>query len=230
MGMEASNNMSDNKQIDYTKDGFIKHHVGHHFDTAEQEFASAKLGMWLFLGQEILFFSALFVTYAVYRFMNPEMFLEAQHHLSWKMGALNTLVLIFSSYTMAMSIRSAQLSRKKHTFWYLFVTFLCAAAFMVVKFFEYQAKIEHGYVPSFWFTGESAHATLPIFFGIYFTLTGLHGLHILVGMGLLIWLMIKTLKGYYYEDYYTPIEMVGLYWHIVDIIWIFLFPLLYLIG
>ena len=213
-----------------TKDGFIKHHVGHHFNNSDQEFSSAKLGMWLFLGQEILFFSALFVTYAVYRFLNPDMFIDAHHHLSWKMGGLNTLVLILSSYTMAMSIHSAQNSRKKHTFYYLLITFLCAAMFMVVKAVEYKAKIDHGYVPSFWFTGEGTFETMPIFFGIYFTLTGLHGLHVLVGMGLLIWLMIKTKQGYFYADYYTPVESVGLYWHIVDIIWIFLFPLLYLIG
>ena len=209
---------------------FITHKVAHHFSNAHQEFSSAKLGMWLFLAQEVLFFSALFVAYAVYRGLHPEMFIEAHHHLSWKMGALNTVVLILSSFTMVMSVRSAQLSQKRATFWYLGATFSFAAMFMVVKGFEYAEKISHGYLPSLWFSGEGVHDTLHIFFGIYFTMTGLHGLHVLVGMGLIVWLMIKTRKGHFYADYFTPIESVGLYWHLVDLIWIFLFPLLYLIG
>lgn len=210
--------------------GFIKHKVAHHFPNAHLEFSASKLGMWLFLAQEILFFSALFVAYAVYRWLHPEMFIDAHHHLSWKMGALNTVVLIVSSFTMVMSVRSAQLSQKKATFNYLALTLFFATMFMVVKGFEYAEKISHGYLPSVWFSGEGLHETMHIFFGIYFVMTGLHGLHVVVGMGLIVWLMIKTKQGYYNSEYFTPLENVGLYWHLVDLVWIFLFPLLYLIG
>ena len=102
--------------------------------------------------------------------------------------------------------------------------------FMVVKGFEYYEKISHGYLPTVWFTGDGTFENLHIFFGIYFTMTGLHGIHVLVGMGLIVWLMIKTHRGHFYSGYFTPVESVGLYWHLVDLVWIFLFPLLYLIG
>ncbi|MBT5274969.1 hypothetical protein HOL82_03455, partial [Candidatus Woesearchaeota archaeon] len=123
---------------------FIKHEVAHHFESAEQEFDTAKLGMWTFLGQELLFFSALFVAYAVFRFLYPAMFLEAHRHLSVNMGFLNTIVLLISSFTMAMAIRSAQVSNKKHTFIYLLVTLVCAGMFMVVKYMEYMEKFLNG--------------------------------------------------------------------------------------
>lgn len=209
---------------------FIKHEVAHHFESAEQEFDTAKLGMWTFLGQELLFFSALFVAYAVFRFLYPAMFLEAHRHLSVNMGFLNTIVLLISSFTMAMAIRSAQVSNKKHTFIYLLVTLVCAGMFMVVKYMEYMEKFHHGLLPGRWFTGEGTSEVLHIFFGLYFCLTGLHGIHVLIGMGLIIWLLIRTQKGEFYSEYYTPVEMVGLYWHLVDLVWIFLFPLLYLVG
>tara|TARA_B100001989_G_scaffold252355_1_gene234104 strand:+ start:1193 stop:1840 length:648 start_codon:yes stop_codon:yes gene_type:complete len=204
--------------------------VAHHFANAHQQFSAAKLGMWLFISQEILFFSAVFVAYAVFRGLHPDMFIDAHLHLSWKMGALNTVVLIFSSFTMVMAVRSAQVNKLNSAFWYLFTTFSLAGVFMVVKGFEYAEKISHGYLPSIWFTGEGLYETMHLFFGIYFTATGLHGLHVLIGMGLIIWLMIETKKGKYNSEYFTPLENVGLYWHIVDLVWIFLFPLLYLIG
>ncbi|RAP33764.1 cytochrome C oxidase subunit III [Candidatus Marinamargulisbacteria bacterium SCGC AG-439-L15] len=205
------------------------HEVAHHFDTAEQEFDAAKIGMWAFIGQEILFFSALFVAYAVFRFYNPEMFADASAHLSWKMGFFNTLVLIFSSFTMVMAVRSAQLSKIKHAINYLITTLTCGGLFLVVKYFEYMEKIHHGYLPAKFFSATSQYDTLHIFYGIYFVATGLHAIHILIGLGLLIWLIIRAKKGHFHADYFTPVEMVGLYWHLVDIIWIFLFPLLYLI-
>lgn len=209
---------------------FIEHHVAHHFESAEQEFTAAKLGMWAFLAQELLFFGGLFVAYVIFRYLYPGMFLDAHHHLSWKMGALNTCFLITSSFTMVMSIRSAQLSQKKATINYLVVTFLLACAFLVVKYFEYMSKIEHGYLPSRWFFGEGMYENLHLFFGIYFTMTGLHGLHVLIGIGLIGWMIIRAVRGEFYSEFYTPLEMVGLYWHLVDLIWIFLFPLLYLVG
>jgi len=210
--------------------GFIKHEVAHHFDTAEQEFETAKLGMWAFLGQELLFFSGLFVAYAIFRFLYPEMFIDAHNHLSWKMGALNTVFLITSSFTMVMGVRSAQLSRKKPMLWYLGSTFVFACAFLIVKYFEYTEKFHHGLLPAPWFSAEGIFENTHLFYGIYFVLTGLHGLHVLIGMGLIAWILIRGARGEFYADYYTPVEMVGLYWHLVDLIWIFLFPLLYLIG
>lgn len=209
---------------------FIKHHVAHHFDTAEQEFESAKLGMWAFLVTEILFFGGLFVAYFIFRALYPEMFMDAHHHLSWKMGALNTLFLITSSFTMVLAVRSAQVSQKRATVGYLSATVVLAFAFMVVKYFEYMEKISHGYLPSNFFSGEGAFDTMHLFFGLYFCMTGLHGIHVLVGIGLILWLIRGARKGRFHAEYFTPVEMVGLYWHLVDLVWIFLFPLFYLIG
>ena len=208
---------------------FKKHTVAHHFQDAHQEFESAKIGMWAFIAQEILFFSGIFVAYAIFRFLYPEMFLEGASHLDWKMGFINTLVLITSSFTMVMGVRSAQTNQKKACVNYLLITFVLAGVFMVVKYFEYMAKIHYGFLPANLFTGVGIHDTLHIFYGIYFVATGLHGLHVIIGMGLLLWLVIRARRGEFYEDYFTPVEMVGLYWHLVDIVWIFLFPLLYLI-
>ncbi|MEK9657892.1 MAG: cytochrome c oxidase subunit 3 family protein [bacterium] len=207
-----------------------KHHFAHHFASASHEFETCKLGMWFFLAQELLFFSGVFVMYAVFRYFYPEMFIEAHHHLSWKLGALNTVLLITSSFTMVMGVRAAQLRKSRECFWHLTATFMFALGFMVVKGIEYSAKIHHGLVPSIWFNAPGVNETLPIFFGCYFFMTGLHGIHVLVGMGLLFWLMIRAYRNEFSTGYFTPVEMVGLYWHLVDLIWIFLFPLLYLIG
>lgn len=208
----------------------VEHHVAHHFDTAEQEFEASKLGMWLFLAQEILFFSGLFVAYAVFRGLYPEMFLDAHHHLSWKLGALNTVFLITSSFTMVMSVRSFQVNKIKQAIYNLIATFTFATLFLVVKFFEYSAKFHHGLLPAHWFSAEGAYNTMHLFFGLYFTMTGLHGLHVLIGMGLIGWMILRAHRGEFHADYITPVEMVGLYWHLVDLVWIFLFPLLYLVG
>ena len=216
--------------------GFIKHHVAHHFGTAEQEFESAKLGMWAFIAQEILFFTGLFVAYAVFRLYYPETFVEGAVYLDTTLGAVNTAVLITSSLTMVLAVRSVQLNQKESALVFLAITFTCAAAFLVIKYFEYSHKFHLGYIPfrmadslgqSF---GAGKEDTLPLFFGLYYTITGLHGLHVLIGMGLIAWIFIKTARGYFYDAYFTPLEMVGLYWHLVDIVWIFLFPLLYLTG
>lgn len=208
----------------------VEHHVAHHFDNAEQEFDSAKLGMWVFLVQEVLFFSGIFVAYIIFRFLHPDMFIEASKHLSWKLGALNTVFLISSSFTMVMGVKSAQTNKRVASINYLIATFVFAAAFMCVKYYEYSEKIHHGLLPAKWFSAEGGFDTLHLFYGIYFAATGLHGLHIIVGMGLIAWLIVRSIRGEFYSDYYTPVEMVGLYWHLVDLIWIFLFPLLYLVG
>ena len=208
----------------------VKHQVAHHFGNAKQEFDTAKIGMWFFLAQELLFFSGIFVAYAVFRFMYPEMFIDAHQNLSWQMGAINTVVLITSSLTMVLAVRSSQVSEQKNTYRYLLITLLLACVFLVIKYFEYAAKFDHGLLPPKFYTGHVPFDTAPIFFGIYFVSTGLHGLHVLVGIGLLYWLMRRTRRGDFHAEFYTPVELVGLYWHFVDLVWIFLFPMLYLIG
>ncbi|MBD3167048.1 cytochrome c oxidase subunit 3 family protein [bacterium] len=203
----------------------------HHFSDPIQQRESVKFGMWIFLITEILFFGGLFCAYAIYRAWHPEVFLAAHHALDWKMGALNTIVLIVSSLTIALSIRSFQLDRKKEGMWLLVATFLLAGVFMVVKYFEYTHKFHLGIFPGeFYNYGGFAGVNNPhIFFSIYFVMTGLHGLHVLIGMGVIAWLVIRAARGAFGAEYYNPVEVTGLYWHLVDLIWIFLFPLLYLI-
>ncbi|MDG2265323.1 MAG: cytochrome c oxidase subunit 3 family protein [Candidatus Marinamargulisbacteria bacterium] len=208
----------------------IPHHVAHHFEDADQEFDAAKIGMWLFLAQELLFFSALFVGYGVFRFLHPETFVHASKLLSWKMGLVNTMVLISSSFTMVMAVWMTQMDRVRVAIRLLWATAGLAMMFMVIKYFEYSAKIHHGYLPGSWFSAADAYEHLHLFFTCYFLITGLHGIHVLIGVGLILWLIRKSKQGYFHKDYYTPLEMVGLYWHLVDIVWIFVFPLLYLVG
>ena len=185
--------------------------------------------MWLFLITEVLLFSGMFVAYAVYRFWHPEAFLEASQHLDVWLGALNTVFLLTSSLTFALGIRCAQVDDQKGLVLNLLLTLALAGGFMVVKYFEYTHKWHLGIYPGPGYTyDETAYA--PIFFGIYFVMTGIHGVHVLVGMGIIAWLVIRARKGHFHSAYYTPVELTGLYWHLVDIIWIFLFPLLYLLG
>lgn len=220
-----------------------------HFDNLHQQFHSGKLGMWLFLGQELLFFCGLFTAYAVYRGNHQDLFHYCHWFLDWKLGAVNTVVLLVSSLTAAWSVRCAQLEQRTGLLITLALTFICAGAFMVVKYFEYTHKIHIGAVWGGDFsvatedlpaqllerypdmTGEKLKAMgAGTFFAIYFCMTGLHGIHVLVGMGIYVWLFIRALKGHFNRRYYGAVDNVALYWHIVDIIWIFLFPMLYLIG
>ena len=206
-------------------------HVQHHFADAEQQRESAKFGMWLFLLTEVLLFGGLFVAYGVFRAWYPEMFINAHKHLDVILGGINTVVLITSSLTMALSIRSMQINNKKQTIFYLILTLLFALTFLVIKYFEYSHKIELGQLPGKLFTYQGIQGSNPhIFFSIYFAMTGLHGIHVLIGMIVIGWILIRIAKNHFSPEYYTPIEMAGLYWHLVDMIWIFLFPLLYLIG
>ena len=203
----------------------------HHFSDAEQQSESAKLGMWLFLLTEILLFGGLFVFYAIYRSWNPDMFHNAHLVLDVSMGTINTIVLITSSVTMALAIRSMQLNRKFQTIWYLLTTLILAGTFMVIKYFEYSHKIHLGQLPGKFYTFSGIEGTNPhVFFSAYFLMTGLHGIHVFAGMCVITWLIFKTKANKFSSQYYTPIEMTGLYWHLVDLIWIFLFPLFYLIG
>jgi len=214
-----------------TDTGHHPPHLAHHFSDVEQQRESAKLGMWIFLLTEILLFGGLFCAYAVYRAWNPDMFYSAHKFLNVYLGTLNTVVLITSSLTMALAIRSLQGDRVKRAVLLLAMTLLLAAVFMVVKYFEYSHKIHLGQLPGKYYTFTGVEGSNPhIFFGIYFAMTGLHGIHILIGMIVIAVVLYKTVKNNYSAEYYTPVEMTGLYWHLVDLIWIYLFPLFYLIG
>lgn len=206
-------------------------HVAHHFVDSGQQFDSAKLGMWVFLVTEILFFGGLFVAYIVYRAWHPDLFLMAAQELDTMMGAVNTVVLIGSSLTMALAIRAAQLNQQKNIVMYLLITIGLALTFMVIKYFEYTHKFDLGIYPGEYYTYDGiAHPKAAIFFSIYYMMTALHGIHVIIGVGLMVYLLVKVRQNTYNAEYYTPIEITGLYWHLVDIVWIFLFPLLYLID
>jgi cytochrome c oxidase subunit 3 len=210
----------------------------HQFDTPAQQFDAAKIGMWAFLGQELLFFSGMFVAYGIFRSWYPEMFSEASHQLNRPMGATNTLVLLFSSLTAALAVRSTQIGDKKATSRYLLITITCAFIFLIVKYFEYAHKFEAGLLPSKFFHPHEGHLVpgthLPdnagSFYAIYFMMTGVHGLHVIVGIGVLFWIWRRNERGEFSKDYFTPVDISALYWHLVDLIWIYLFPLLYLID
>lgn len=284
-------------------------YLAHHFDTPLQQFDSGKLGMWLFLATEILLFGGLFVAYAVYRANHPEIFVYAHRYLDKNLGAVNTIILLCSSFTMAWGVRAAQLGKQKALVWLLSLTLLGGFGFLGIKFVEYSHKWHEGLLWGVKFNplahGEGGHeapaaaneavppaapaaepgalpppppeavaplgavaadlklerSTLPpaavgpqgtlpsdppgeehdahgapvrpanvqVFFGIYFLMTGLHGLHVIAGMACIAWVLARSLKGSFGPQYFTPVDFVGLYWHLVDLIWIFLFPLLYLI-
>ena len=206
-------------------------HLAHHFATLEQQTDSAKLGMWLFLLTEILLFGGVFVAYTVFRNWNHEMFVNAHKQLDVTLGAINTIVLIISSLTIALAIRDMQLGKKKSCMINLIVTIALALVFLVIKYFEYSHKFHVGQLPGKWYTFTGIEGTNPhVFFSIYFLLTGIHAFHILVGISLIGWIFFRVKRNDFSPEYYTPVEVVGLYWHLVDLIWIFLFPLLYLIG
>ncbi|OUU24531.1 MAG: hypothetical protein CBC13_03290 [Planctomycetia bacterium TMED53] len=284
--------------------------LAHHFDSLQQQFEAGKLGMWLFLATEVLLFGGLFCFYTVYKANHPDLFEWGHHFLDKRWGATNTMVLLFSSLTMAMAVREAQLGRKNRILFYLIVTFLCGMGFMGIKYIEYSKKFHEGLYPGKAFsyaTVDGAEAerkkieeeslmslvdtSLPeakavtikpkaktarekgpavapgglaiekpkltegehpddpnelfidpshlppverpenahVFFSIYFCLTGLHGIHVLVGMGVMVWLMVLVMKNKVGSEFFTPVDLGGLYWHLVDLIWIYLFPLLYLV-
>lgn len=277
--------------------------LAHHFDSHEQQFEAGKMGTWIFLGTEVLFFSGLFCLYTIYRANHPEIFMFARGlpklgvpgflDVSW--GALNTVVLLVSSFTMAWGVRTAQLGKRKPTMVLLSITLACAFGFLGIKAIEYSHKYHDGVIPGIawhpwapkhgaghgdgggdkhkpdgkhdgepaagkgvhgdsagqkgkegekgkgaakdeidyanapkWLTSKT-HNDLKTFMGIYFCMTGLHGLHVIGGIVLIIWLLYRTRRGEFSKQYFGPVDFVGLYWHLVDLVWIFLFPLLYLI-
>jgi cytochrome c oxidase subunit 3 len=288
-------------------------HLAHHFDSLGQQFDASKLGMWIFLVTEVLFFSGLFCAYSVYRSNHPEIFIYGHHYLDRTLGAVNTVVLLFSSLTMAWAVRCSQLRQGAGLKLCLALTIACAFGFLGIKYVEYKHKwedgllwgakfnpIEHGEHAESPGAGAGSHGTtaaaspastagtndshaeaghaqttsensptltnsatahaegttpaaadlngsaheataaaghptgprpehVSIFFSIYFCMTGLHAIHIIIGIGLISWLLIRAFRGEFVDGYYTPVDLIGLYWHVVDLVWIYLFPLLYLI-
>jgi cytochrome c oxidase subunit 3 len=275
--------------------------LAHHFDSAKQQLDATKLGMWLFLTTEVLFFSGLFCAYIVFRSSRPEVFYWSHFFLDTRLGAVNTCVLLVSSFTAAYAVRAAQLGQRRRLIVAIAGTILCALVFLGIKGAEYSAKFDEGLLPGARFrpteqvwrmpaftrlhpeaaayadaaseraqatsggVGSSVKATLPVgtaaakrvlepllragvlgraaeyydlpsrpqnahvFFGIYFMMTGLHGLHVLGGVAVWTWLLLRAWRSEFGPSYFGPIDAAALYWHFVDLIWIYLFPLLYLI-
>ena len=203
----------------------------HHFDDLQQQREAATLGMWVFLATEVLFFGGLFAAYLVYRVWYPTTFGEASRNLHLTFGAINTVVLITSSLTMALAVEASAIDRRRSLIPFLLVTMALGATFLVIKGFEYHHKWVEHLVPGPYFTFDGPDPThAQIFFSLYFALTGLHALHMVIGLGILTVIVIMAVRGRFTAEWNTPVEISGLYWHFVDIIWIFLFPLLYLID
>jgi cytochrome c oxidase subunit III len=207
--------------------------MAHQFEDLDQQHEADTLGIWVFLITEIMFFGGVFAAYAIYRWLYFAAFDGGSHILDIRLGAANTIVLLGSSLTMALSVRSAQTGNRRATVMFL------GGIFLGVKAYEYDQKFVEHVVPGLdWGPeGETLARLAPggvqhaeIYFIFYFAMTGLHAIHMIIGMGLLLWLVFKARKDSFTPHYFAPVEVVGLYWHFVDIVWIFLFPLLYLIG
>jgi cytochrome c oxidase subunit III len=204
------------------------------FDTAEQQKDASTLGMWVFLITEIMFFGGMFLAYTYYRSMYPEIFAVASTSLNVYIGAANTVVLLCSSLTMVLAVRASQLGDKKGIVLFLILTLILGGVFLGVKAYEWHEKFVEHHIPGLGFHLEgipdSAQGHAQLFFSLYFAMTGLHALHMVIGVGMLLTLIVWAHRGRYSADYMTPVDLAGLYWHFVDIIWIYLFPLLYLIS
>lgn len=223
--------------------------VQHQFDDLAQQRESFSMGMWLFLATEIMMFGGLFFAYSFFRWKFPGAFHLGSGLLNTNWGTLNTFVLLFSSLTMAMAVWAAAKKNKQKLLMFLFVTFLLGVAFLGIKAVEWTTDYKEGLVPHFNWSyfapggyGEHHHAAdklvknatsdfeVQMYFVVYFMMTGLHAIHMIIGLGLVAWFMFLTTKGFFINGHDQPVEILGLYWHLVDIIWIFLFPLLYLIA
>ena len=205
--------------------------VAQQFDDLEQQRSAAQLGMWVFLATEVLFFGGLFLAYTVYRSAYPRDFAAASHHTEVLIGGINTAILLFSSTLMALAVRAAELRNRKGLIWLLLGTAVLGIAFMALKAVEYHKDWTDHLVPLFnfqWHEANPDHAQ--IFFWLYFAMTGLHAIHVTVGIILLLIFALVARFGKFTTGHYAPVEILGLYWHFVDIVWIFLFPLLYLAG
>ena len=205
--------------------------VAHHFDDSEQQHDAATLGMWAFLVTEIMFFGGMFLAYTVYRSVYPDAFSHASNHMDVVLGTINTAVLIGSSLSVAMAVHAAHASQRKALLIYLLITIVLGAVFLGIKMTEYRHHFEARLVPGWNFFYEGADARhAAIFFSFYFTMTAMHAVHMIIGIAMFLVLAWNAWRGRYSHLYFTPVEMGGLYWHFVDIVWIFLFPLFYLVG
>jgi cytochrome c oxidase subunit 3 len=235
-------------------------YLAHHFEDFEQQEEAHALGLWIFLATEIMFFGGLFLAFTAYHVMFSDAFGLASNRLDEKWGIINTLVLLFSSFTMAMGVWSAQTNRRLPLIGFLCVTLACGWAFMGIKAVEYTQKFEHHLVPGpkYDFLYEQTHHEgkpvsaqqeqkeerelanalkndpfavrhTQMFFVMYFCLTGLHGFHVLCGIGVISWMLLRSIRGEFNGIWHTPVHLTGLYWHLVDLIWIYLFPLIYLV-
>ena len=205
--------------------------LAHQFDSLEQQRDASTLGMWVFLATEVLFFGVLFATYAIYRAWYADAFAAASHELLIWAGTINTVVLITSSLTMALGVHAAQTGDRRRLMRFLIVTMILGTTFLGIKTYEYYTGFLEGHLPGPGFRFEPEYVEhAQIFFSLYYLMTGLHALHMIIGLGVMAVMLWLSWRGIITDAYYAPIEISGLYWHFVDIVWIFLFPLLYLIG
>jgi cytochrome c oxidase subunit III len=207
-------------------------YLAHHFEDMEQQKQTHMLGMWTFLTTEVMFFGGLFLAYVYYRYMFHAAWVDAVHHLKVWFGGINTVILICSSLTMAMGVHAAQLGRRKSTVMWLALTLLFGFGFLVVKTFEWTDKWNHHLFPGQSFNqtefADPAHSMM--FYILYFMITGLHGIHVIAGLVVIAWIMWRARRGDFTPEYNNPVEITGLYWHFVDLVWIYLFPILYLMD
>ncbi|MGZ5544593.1 MAG: cytochrome c oxidase subunit 3 family protein [Limisphaerales bacterium] len=216
----------------------------HHFENMEQQREAGTLGMWVFLVTEIMFFGGMFLAYTLYRYKFPEAFALASNHLDIKLGAINTVVLIFSSFTMAMAVFSTQTGKRRNSIVCLLLTIVLGLTFLGIKAVEYHDKYTNNLIPGTLIPGHPfnpdrhelhlppaiPNGNVEMFYWIYFDMTGMHALHMIIGIGILTVLTVMAWRKKFSPEYHSPVEISGLYWHFVDIVWIFLFPLLYLLG
>lgn len=217
-------------------------HLEHHFDNLEQQHEAATLGMWVFLATEVLLFGGFFLGYAVYRMAYPQAFADATHHLAlpealpWYLksiflGTVNTAILLCSSLMVALAVHAAQEGKNRGVVRFLVAAIVLGVLFLFIKGLEYYLKYEEHLVPGLTFSYEGANPLVAqIFFSFYFVGTGLHALHMLIGIGVLAVIAWMSARQHFSAEYYTPVEMAGIYWHFVDVVWVFLFPLFYLMG
>ena len=207
--------------------------LAHQFDDLPQQHAAADLGMWLFLATELMFFGGLFLTYFIYRSYDEAAFAAASHQLDVVWGTVNTAVLLTSSLTVALATHAATAGQRRNLILFLVATMGLGIVFVVIKGLEYQHKYQHGLMPllglPFHWDGPSP-AGAELFFDLYYLMTGVHLLHMVIGLGLMLVLLVKAFRGGLLGDFATPVRLTGLYWHFVDVVWVFLFPLLYLVG
>jgi cytochrome c oxidase subunit III len=218
----------------------------HHFDTLEQQKEASTFGMWVFIAQEIMFFGGMFAAYMIYRVWYHDGFVAASHELNMVLGGINTVVLIASSLTVALAVHAAQEGKQNQIVTFLSLTGILGLVFLVIKYFEYSEKIVGHHLPGggsivlfpaagFFDVSADPHLAslapqVRMFMILYFALTGMHALHMIIGAGILAVILWMAMKGRFSPRWYTPVEIFGLYWHFVDIVWIFLFPLLYLVS